>query len=152
VPDLALFPKRYPELKTIRFYAGLEIPFIHVTLWALSWLVRARLIASLVKAAPLMLKLSYLFDWLGTSNSGFHMKLSGTGKNGGNKTITFELTARSGDGPYIPCMPAIILAKKLASGTLNETGAHPCMGFITKDEYLGALSKLDISWTEKSSS
>ncbi len=80
------------------------------------------------------------------------MKLSGTGKNGGNKTITFELTARSGDGPYIPCMPAIILAKKLASGTLNETGAHPCMGFITKDEYLGALSKLDISWTEKSSS
>lgn len=149
VPDLALFPKRYPELKNVRFYAGLEIPFIHVTLWALSWLVRAGLIKSLVKAAPLMLKTSYMFDWLGTANSAFHMELSGIGKDGQDKTIKFELTARSGDGPYIPCMPAILLAKKLAVGELNETGAYPCMGFITKDEYLGALADMDIEWTEQ---
>ena len=25
VPDLALFPRRYPDLKTIRFQAGLEL-------------------------------------------------------------------------------------------------------------------------------
>tara|TARA_A200000113_G_scaffold218393_1_gene225870 strand:- start:97 stop:1188 length:1092 start_codon:yes stop_codon:yes gene_type:complete len=146
VPDLALFPKRYPELKTVRFYAGLEIPFIHVTLWALSWLVRIGFIKNLAKAAPLMLKTSYLFDWLGSANSAFHMELSGKGKNGADKTITFELTARSGDGPYIPCMPAILLAKKLANDELPERGAYPCMGFITKDEYLSALSEMDISW------
>jgi saccharopine dehydrogenase-like NADP-dependent oxidoreductase len=146
VPDLALFPKRYPELKNVRFYAGLEIPFIHVTLWALSWLVRIGLVKSLVKAAPAMLKMSYMFDWLGTANSAFHMELSGKGKDGATKTIKFELTARSGDGPYIPCMPAILMAKKLAVGELNEVGAYPCMGFITKDEYLGALSAMDIVW------
>lgn len=149
VPDLALFPKRYPELQSIRFYAGLEIPFIHVTLWMLSWLVRAGLIKSLVKAAPLMLKTSYMFDWLGSANSAFHMELSGIDKSGQNKVIKFELTARSGDGPYIPCMPAILLTKKLAAGELNETGAYSCMGFITKDEYLGALGEMDIEWTEQ---
>lgn len=146
VPDLALFPKRYPELKTVRFYAGLEIPFIHLTLWALSWFVRIGLIRNFEKAAPLLLKTSYLFDWLGTANSGFHMTLSGTGKDSQPKTITFDLTARSGDGPYIPCMPAILLAQKLARGEITATGAQPCVGLITLEEYLGALKGLDINW------
>jgi len=150
VPDLILFPKHYPELKNVRFYAGLEIPFIHVTLWMLSWLVRIGLIHNLEKAAPLMLKMSYMFDWLGSANSGFHMELSGKGHDNKDKTIEFELTARSGDGPYIPCMPAILLAKKLARNELNQTGSYPCMDFITLDEYLGALEDLDIKWSTHS--
>lgn len=150
VPDLALFPKRYPELKTVRFYAGLEIPFIHITLWALSWLVRIKLIRNLEKAAPFLLKTSYLFDWLGSANSAFHMELSGKDESGKDKTIKFDLTAKSGDGPNIPCMPAILMAQKLASGKCKKTGASPCVGFITLDEYLSALGELDISWTPKS--
>jgi hypothetical protein len=146
VPDLSLFPKRYPELKTLRFYAGLEISFIHCTLWSLSWLVRLGLIRRLENAAPLLLRISFLFDWLGSSTSAFHMILSGKGKNGEEKSITFELTARSGDGPYIPCTPAILMAKKLAGGEIKKRGAFPCVGFITRDEYLNALSELDITW------
>ncbi len=148
VPDLALFPKLYPELKTIRFYAGLELPFIHVTLWALSWLVRIRLVTSLDPSAALLLKLSFLFDWLGSANSGFHMELTGKNEKGENKTLRFELTARGGDGPFIPCMPAILLTKKLANNEIEAKGATPCVGIITKDEYLDALGELDISWTE----
>ena len=146
VPDLALFPKRYPNLKTIRFYAGLEIPFIHVILWLLSWLVRLRLIRNLQPAAPVLLKLAFMFDWLGTDKSGFHMELKGKDENGKEKSITFELIACSGDGPYIPCMPAILMAKKIANKAVTEMGAYPCVGFISKDEYLGALQDLDISW------
>lgn len=149
VPDLELFPELYPELKTVRFYAGLELPFIHVTLWGLSWLVRVGLIKNLKPAAPFLLKLSFLFDWLGSVNSGFHMDLSGKDKNGVDKTIRFELIARSGDGPYIPCMPAILVAKKLASGEIKDTGAKACIGIISKKEYLDSLNDLDISWSEK---
>ena len=98
--------------------------------------------------APLLLKLSFLFDWLGSENSGFHMTLSGKGKNGADKIISFDLTAKSGDGPYIPCMPAILLAKKLADEKIKAIGAMPCIGIITKNEYLDALSDLDIQWTE----
>ena len=146
VPDLALFPERYPSLQTIRFYAGLELPFVHITLWALSWLVRIGLVKSLQPAAALMLRASFLFDALGSTNSAFHMVLSGKDKQGTDKTITFELIARDGDGPYIPCMPAILLTKKLANNDIAQTGAYPCMGFISKDEYLDALSHLAISW------
>ena len=146
VPDLALFPKRYPDLKTIRFYAGLEISFIHCTLWAVSWLVRFGVIRRLEKFAPLLLKTSFLFDFLGTENSAFHMILSGKDQDNRDKSITFELTAKSGDGPYIPCMPAILMAKKLANNEIKDRGAYPCIGFITRDEYLHALSELDITW------
>ncbi|PCI57361.1 MAG: potassium transporter [Alphaproteobacteria bacterium] len=149
VPDLSLFPRRYPDLKTIRFYAGLEIPFIHITLWMLSWLVRIGLIKNLQKTAPLLLKVSYLFDWLGTDRSAFYMALSGQGKDGADKVVTFVLTARSGDGPYIPVMPAILIAKKIVNGSEHGIGAHPCVGFIRRDEYLGALNDLDIHWTEE---
>ncbi|MGH1404863.1 MAG: saccharopine dehydrogenase family protein [Alphaproteobacteria bacterium] len=148
VPDLELFPERYPSLKSIRFYAGLEIPFIHMGLWALSGLVRIGLIRNLSAFAPFLLKTSFLFDWAGSDVSGFHMDLSGKDDSGADKTITFELTARSGHGPYIPCMPAILLAKKLAGGEITITGATPCIGLITRDEYLSALKDLDIEWTE----
>lgn len=147
VPDLEIFPTLYPELKTVRFYAGLELPFVHITLWGLSWLVRIGLIKNLQFAAPLLLKLSFLFDWLGSANSGFHMEVAGKDQDGNNKTIKFELIARNGDGPYIPCMPAILVAQKIADGEVQDAGAKACIGIISKEEYLQALEGLDINWT-----
>lgn len=149
VPDLAIFPRRYPSLINIRFYAGLEIPLIHMTLWGLSWMVRFGIIQNLNKYAPLMLRLSFMFDWLGSSNSGFHLTLSGKDTHGLEKVITFELIAKSGDGPYIPCMPAIIMTKKLARDEVQQRGAFPCVGFISRDEYFDSLKNLDISWHER---
>ncbi len=149
IPDLGLFPKRYPDLKTLRFYAGIEIPFIHLTLWALSGMVRLGLIKHLEKLASPLLKIAGFFDVFGTANSAFYMKLLGTDKNDLPQKIVFDLTALSGDGPYIPCMPAILMAKKLSNGTIKERGATPCIGFISKTEYLDALSTMDIDWEEE---
>jgi len=146
VPDLVLFTERYPELKTIRFYAGLEVPFEHIGLWLLSWLVRLKFTPSLDKAAPFLLKLSRLFDGLGSDNSGFYMKMSGMDSGGQKKSITFNLTARDGIGPYIPCTPAILLAKRLAHGEITARGAQPCVGLITLPNYLGALDSKRIAW------
>lgn len=148
IPDLSLFPLRYPELKTIRFYAGIEVPFIHAGLWALSWLVRWGMIKDLAKFAPALLRLSRLFDRFGTDQSGFHMVLSGVGQGGDRKIIRFELVARAGDGPNIPCVPSILLAKKLARGQVNQAGAFPCVDLINLDEYLAALRPLQIEWFE----
>lgn len=148
VPDLELFPELFPGLKTVRFSAGLELPFIHLTLWALSWLVRFGLISNLTSIAPQLLKLSALCDWLGSANSGFYMRLRGKNQNGIKKCINFEMVARNGDGPYIPCMPAILLTQKLTSGQIQEVGAKPCVGIINRKEYLDALDDFDISWSE----
>ncbi len=147
VPDLDLFPSRYTSLKTQRFYAGLEIPFMHIGLWGLSWLKRIGLLPPLNKIAPFLLKMSFLFDRLGSDKSAFYMKMQGTNEKNNFKKITFDLTACSGDGPYIPCMPAIILAIKISKEEIENVGAMPCVGLITLDEYLSELKPLDISWS-----
>lgn len=151
IPDLDLFPERYPDLKTIRFYAGLEIPLIHIGLWGLSWFVRAGLIRSLKSWAGFLLKVSFLFDRLGSDKSGFFMRLCGQSHEGKRREITFNLVAKSGHGPNIPCIPAIILAEKLAAGQTLPIGAQPCLGLITIDDYLTALEALDIHWESNES-
>ena len=146
IPDLELFQVRYPHLKTQRFYAGLEIPFIHIGLWTLTWFRRVKVLPSLDRFASMLLKISRFFDVFGSDNSAFFMRIGGQDHRGLDKNITFDLTARNGDGPYIPCMPAIILASKLAKGQIDKTGAMPCIGLLTLKEYLEALEPLDISW------
>lgn len=148
IPDLELFPHRYPELKTIRFSAGDEIPVLHVGLWLLSWLVRAGIIRSLAAFAGLLQNASFLFDAFGTDRSGFHMFLSGTDKNGQPRTQIFYMIARSGDGAYIPCIPAILLAQRLASGSIAEVGARPCLDLISLEAYRAGLQGLDVSVIE----
>lgn len=144
VPDLALFPAHYPQLKTIRFRAGLEISFIHLMLWALSWLVRAKIIRDLSPAALLLLKLSRWMDALGSDQSAFHMDMTGIDHTGSTITQQFHLIAKSGHGPFIPSMPAIILARMLAQGRTLRHGAYAGIGVITLSDYLGAMHGLDI--------
>lgn len=143
IPDLELFPRTYPSLSSIQFQAGLEVKLIHTVLFFLSWLVRVKMIRSLQPLAPHLLKLAGIFDFMGSNDSGFFMEM--TDKNQSDR-ILFELSARSGDGLYIPCIPSVLLAKKLIRGEINKTGAFPCMGFIKLDEYLKALEEFDINW------
>jgi saccharopine dehydrogenase-like NADP-dependent oxidoreductase len=146
VPDLALFPARYPSLKTIRFSAGLELPFIHLGLWALTWLVRIGLISNLKSLASLLLSLSRPFDLFGTDRSGFFMEMVGQSVPGHQHKLTFELMALSGDGPMIPCAPAIVIALGLARSEIAVRGAMPCVGLVALDALLDELKPLDIHW------
>ena len=144
IPDLELFPDRYPGIETIRFRAGLEISLLHLALWKLSWLVRLRLLKSLEPLAAAMLKISRLFDGIGSDNSAFHMEMSGIDKEGKPKTAIFYLIAKSGHGPFIPSIPAILCAKMLARGDIKQTGAFPCTGIIRLEQYMEALQDLDV--------
>lgn len=146
VPDLGLFPKYFPALKTIRFRAGLELPPLHYGLWALTWFTRIGLVPNLRPAAPLLLRLSNLFDIFGSNDSGFYMEMIGRTKDARPKKIVFDLTARAGDGLMIPSIPAIVLAIGLAKKTIVHRGAMPCVGVVGLDDILAELGRLRITW------
>ena len=145
VPDLGLFPARYPELRDLRFGAGHELKILHAGTWALGWLVRLGALRALDTHATPLLKLAFLFDRFGSGRSGFHMFLTGEGADGRLKRVRFFLIARSGHGPYIPCVPVILLARKLARGAVSARGAMPCIDLIGLDAYLEALEGYDIT-------
>ena len=73
------------------------------------------------------------------------MILTGTGHDGKPKQQRIMIIARSGHGAYIPCMPAILLARRLSRGAVGARGASACLDLIGLEEYLGALEGLDIS-------
>lgn len=145
IPDLDLFPARYPGLRNLRFVAGHEIKTLHLGTWLLSWAVRLGLIKSLEPYADRLLHWSFLFDPLGTDRSGFHLRLDGIGDDGKPRRIEGFMVARQGHGPNIPCLPAVELARRIAAGQAPAAGARPCLDLIDLDQYLTALAGLDIT-------
>ena len=144
IPDLALFPQRYPELRDLEFVAGHEVRLLHIGTWLLSWIVRLGVVKSLSTHAESLLKLSFLFDPFGSGKSGFHMFLRGTDHGGRSAEIRVFMIARQVHGPNIPCVPAIILARRIAGGERVAPGARPCLDLISLDELLTAIEHLDI--------
>jgi hypothetical protein len=147
IPDLDLLPDRY-GIKRIRFSAGMESPVIHFGLWLLSWGVRLGLPIDLPRHAPALLKASNWFDVIGSADGGMHVILTGADRSGRPVTKQWFIIARDGDGPYIPTVPAVVLAAKIISGTFGRTGAMRCVGMITLPEYLDELSHLKIKTHE----
>ena len=145
IPDLELFPARYPGLMGLRFVAGHEIKTLHLGTYMLSWAVRSGLLRSLEPYADRLLNWSFLFDRLGTDRSGFHIRMAGMGHDGRPQVINGFMIARQAHGPNIPCVPVVLLARQIASGKVPAPGARPCLDLITLDEYLEALEGLDVT-------
>jgi hypothetical protein len=74
------------------------------------------------------------------------MRIRGVGDDKRPKILMWDLVAHQNHGPEIPCVPALILARKLAAGRLSTTGAYPCLGMMTLPEFDEEVSDLDIRW------
>jgi hypothetical protein len=141
VPDLDLLPRRYPGVKTVTFDAALELGVLQWGMWLMAVAARIGLVRVWSPYAGPLQRLAALFDRFGSDVGGMHVSLRGP--SGG---VDCELTAMAGDGPEIPAIPAVILARKLASGRLDIRGATPCMGLFTLDEFREAVARLAIGW------
>jgi hypothetical protein len=145
IPDLELFPERYRNLRDLEFVAGHEVKLLHIGTWLLSWIVRLGIVKSLSTHAERLLKLSFLFDPLGTDKSGFHMFLRGISHRGKPIELRIFMVARQVHGPNIPCLPAIILARRIAAGRRLEPGARACLNLIGLEDLLDAMEGLNIT-------
>lgn len=143
IPDLDLLPRHY-NIKEIHFAAGMENSILHFGIWFLSWLVRLGLPLNLPKHAGTLLKISHWFDVLGTDNGVMHIIIKGKDRSGKPHEIKWFIIAKNGDGPQIPCVPAILLAKKLLKDELREYGAKPCLGILSLDEYMNELKDFNV--------
>lgn len=144
IPDLELFPARYPGVRDVSFRAGVGLRLTQFGTWALSWLVRGGLVRNAVGLASLLRRGAVLVEPLGDGLSGMFVTLRGLDHQGRPLVLTWELVAHDNDGPNIPCMAAVALVRKLAAGTLAERGAMPCIGLFSSAEYLAELEGMRI--------
>ncbi|HEY6641739.1 saccharopine dehydrogenase NADP-binding domain-containing protein [Povalibacter sp.] len=148
VPDLSLFPQRYAVTDSVKFHAGLELRSIQWSLWLMSWLARARLVSNWRTAGRFLRAASDLLLRFGTDAGGMHVVVTGT-TQGQPLRLRWTLTALAGHGPRIPCVAAIVIARKLIAGRLTQTGATACLDLMTLTEFDAAVRELEIRWTEE---
>lgn len=145
VPDLDLFPIADPNLRTVRFQAGVEVSLFHLGLWALAGARRAGLISDVAALTKPLMRIRDVLSFLGSDRGGMLMRLSGTGHDGKPLKLDWSLAALNGDGPFIPTIASVILAKRLARGIdPPPAGATPCFGLFTLDAFMSEIADLQI--------
>ena len=144
VPDLELFPARYPGVRDVSFGAGVELPVVMAGMWMLSWAVRARMMRDASRYAAPLVRAARAFERLGTGRSAMFVRVAGRGHHGSPHERDWELRARANDGIRVPCTAAVALARKLSRGDL-PTGAMPCVGLLALDEHLRELKDCAIA-------
>lgn len=155
IPDLELFPMRYPTLQTVVFYAGLELSFLHYTMVAMAWLAKQKWVNSWQPLAKSIFLAGEWFKRYGSDIGGMQIRLSGTDNDGKQKQIQWVLRAEDNIGPYIPTLSALIVAKKLLSNDpakhLTQRGATACVGLFDLAEFDVEALPLGIThhWQEK---
>jgi saccharopine dehydrogenase-like NADP-dependent oxidoreductase len=145
VPDLALFPARFIGVQDVTFHAALEFRVQHLALWGLAALRRIGLPLPVSRWAVALNRFARLFDSAAGNWGGMRVSVMGGRSDGGRVRRTWQLTAPAVDGPEIPCMPAILMARKFARGEMPQTGAFACMEFLTLSEFAPEFARWGIT-------
>jgi len=135
IPDLELFPARYAGVQSVMFRAALEVGLTQHAFAFLALMRRAGLLRSPQKLAPLLHATGGVFDALGTALGGMVVRVEGIDANGTIARRAWHIAADDNHGPEIPCMAAILLARRLARGDALPTGAHACAGLLALGEF-----------------
>lgn len=135
IPDLELFPAYYRVSDRVMFKAALEVGMAQRGLAGLARLRAWGLIKHPTGLAGLLNTSARALDGLGSSLGGMVVHVEGLDSAGQRARRAWHIAADHDHGPEIPCMAAILLARKLAHGQALPTGAHACMGMLKLAEF-----------------
>jgi hypothetical protein len=135
VPDLELLPQRYPLLRNAEFHAALEFAVEHLALWLFAALRRAGLPLPVERWAAAMNGMAGWLDAWGGQWGGMRVSVRGAAANGARVRRNWLLTTPAMDGPEIPCMAAILLARQIAAGRAPPPGARACIGLLRLEDF-----------------
>jgi saccharopine dehydrogenase-like NADP-dependent oxidoreductase len=135
IPDLELFPTRYHVGQRVMFRAALEVGLTQRVFALLSRLVELRVLPQPRNMAGVINAVAPALDFLGSALGGMVVRVTGVDAMGSAAGKSWHISADHGHGPEIPCMAAILLARKLAAGTDLPVGAHACVSLLTLVEF-----------------
>lgn len=135
IPDLELFPSRYQVRQRVMFRAALEVRLTQQAFAALAACHTLGLLRRPESLAGLLQRASGLFDRFGSALGGMVVRVEGQDAAGRGLRREWHIAADDDHGPEIPCMAAILLARRLARGEALPTGAHACMGMLRLEDF-----------------
>ena len=148
VPDLVLLPSRYPGRPKVRFGAGLELEFLHRGMNLMALMAWLGWINNWAAHAQWLKRAADVLQTWGTDAGAMHVSISGTTTEGKTVSRAWQLLATQGDGPYVPTLAASALVRKIHVGGQALTGAMPCVGLLTLEDFALEMTGLHITTTE----
>jgi hypothetical protein len=134
VPDLKVLPELWPELDSVWLGAGPVPEILHRMLMGLAWLVRFRILPSLLPFAALFHFVTNTLRW-GEHRGGMFVSVEGTNQGGERIERSWHLLAEGGDGPLIPSMAVQALILHCLAGKKPHAGARPATQELEVADY-----------------
>lgn len=134
VPDLRALPTQWPEVAQVWMGAAPAPPVLHAALRAFAWLVRLRLLPTLVWMAPAMHFVIRHVRW-GEHRGGMFVEVQGRTGDGNAVARTWHLLAEGDDGPLIPCMAVEAIVRKALLGDPPPAGARAALRDVELSAY-----------------
>ena len=125
VADPELLAQSLKAHSRVSFSAGLENRLEHFGLIALAWARRIGLVRRPEKLAGLLLRARRVTARFGRDSGGMTVCVSGLDAQGRWRVERWTLLAHKGQGPLVPTLPALALARQMARGEIPAAGARP---------------------------
>lgn len=135
IPDLELFPARYGVSQRVMFRAALELGFAQRAFATLAAVRGAGLLPDPVRWAKWLNLAAGTIDFLGSALGGMVVRVQGLDAAGQPARVAWHIAADDDHGPEIPCMAAILLARRWARGERAPVGAFTSSGLLALAEF-----------------
>lgn len=144
IPDLELFPQRYPGVQSVVFRAALELGISQRGLALLARMRRAGLLKRPERLAGILNSSADALDMFGSALGGMVVHVRGLDAAGLPAARSWHIAADDDHGPEIPCMAAVLLARRLGAGSLAAAGACTSAGMLDLDDFAPEFAKWDM--------
>lgn len=141
IPDLELFPERYNVRDRVMFRAALEVAATQRAFAMLATLRSVGLLGRLDRWAGMLDRVARVFDPLGSPLGGMVVSAEGCDGAGQRARRSWHIAAGDDHGPEIPCMAAILLARRLAAMDALAPGAFTASGLVSLHEFEPEFAK-----------
>lgn len=134
VPDQHVLPPMWPHLQSI-WVGAATVPqeFLYLLNY-LAWLVRLRLLPSLMPLAKLMHLVAQGWRW-GEHRGGMFVAVSGLDANAQTFTRSWHLLAEGDKGPNVPSMAIAALARRCLNGKRPASGARVALTELELEDF-----------------
>ena len=141
IPDLELFPAHYCGVQTVTFRAALELGISQRGMALLAALRRIGVVKRPERLAGLLNRAANTLDRFGSALGGMVVRVDGIDDLGKPVQRSWHIAADDDHGPEIPCMAAILLARRIADGSLRTTGACASTSMLALEDFAPEFKK-----------
>jgi hypothetical protein len=134
VPDVRTLSAIWPETRDIWMGAGPVPAVLHWLLSGFAWLVRLRLMPSLLWMASAIHVVANHVRW-GEHRGGMFVEIRGHLAGGAAVRREWHLLAEGKDGPVIPSMAVEAIIRKSLAGQVPPPGARTAIGYVNLSDY-----------------